>query len=288
MMNSNILEYKWWDNPGEPPVNLKTKKQLAEIGLRPLAAVGIIHTQKYDVLLYDIQDSASVTPKREVSARQLESLAKGRKITQRRAAYKRWDREFGELVRDRNEAIKWAQKVLEEADQYIILDTETTGLFEAELVQIGIIDLQKNAILDSLIKPTISIPQEVIEIHGITDIMVIDAPSFPEIYHKIAEAVKSKKVLIYNANFDISILQYCCQLHDLSLKFESECLMNYYAQYYGEYSKYYESYRWQPLNGTHNAIGDCLSALECLREMASTKTISLKESFEAAYPEFMG
>jgi len=44
-------EYKWWGKPGEPPQNLKTKKQLAELGLSPLKAVGIIRAQKYDVLL---------------------------------------------------------------------------------------------------------------------------------------------------------------------------------------------------------------------------------------------
>ncbi|MCY7337285.1 MAG: hypothetical protein LH613_13905 [Chamaesiphon sp.] len=44
---------------------------------------------------------------------------------------------IGEIVRDRNEAIEWAQKVLQEPDKYLILDPETTGLFDAELDQIG-------------------------------------------------------------------------------------------------------------------------------------------------------
>jgi DNA polymerase-3 subunit epsilon len=39
-------EYKWWGRQGQPPPNLKTKKQLAELGLAPLKPVGIIKTLK--------------------------------------------------------------------------------------------------------------------------------------------------------------------------------------------------------------------------------------------------
>jgi hypothetical protein len=33
-----MKEYQWWGNENEPPEYLKTKKQLAEIGLVPVNA----------------------------------------------------------------------------------------------------------------------------------------------------------------------------------------------------------------------------------------------------------
>lgn len=57
-------------NPANPPQNLKTKKQLAELGLSPLKAVGIIRAQKYDVLLYDPDNPESCRPKRKPTEKQ--------------------------------------------------------------------------------------------------------------------------------------------------------------------------------------------------------------------------
>jgi DNA polymerase III subunit epsilon len=106
--------------------------------------------------------------------------------------------------------------------------------------------------------------------------MVKNAPTFPELYSQIIESLKDKKVIIYNADFDISILNYCCKLHELKLlglRKRSDCLMEWYAQFYGDWSDYYKSYKWQPLGGNHSAIGDCLAALEVLKEMANSKII---------------
>ena len=70
MAMDKLDEYKWWGKPGEPPQNLKTKKQLAELGLSPLKAVGIIRAQKYDVLLYDPDNPESCRPKRKPTEKQ--------------------------------------------------------------------------------------------------------------------------------------------------------------------------------------------------------------------------
>lgn len=74
MAMDKLDEYKWWGKPGEPPQNLKTKKQLAELGLSPAKAVGIIRAQKYDVLLYDPDNPESCRPKRKPTEKQLETL----------------------------------------------------------------------------------------------------------------------------------------------------------------------------------------------------------------------
>ncbi|MDB9514797.1 3'-5' exonuclease [Kamptonema animale CS-326] len=277
--NNELKEYKWWGSPGEPPPQLKTKKQLAEMGLRPIKAVGRIETRKYDLLLYDPTNSESVGLKRKASDKQKEALEKGRKAQR----YKAWYREIGWMYEDRNDAIKWA-KSLASKDNFLILDTETTEFFMSQIVQIGIIDMNGQIILDSLVKPTIQISSEAIAIHGITNDMVANAPSFPDIYPQIQTALEGKQVITYNAAFDRKILNYCCELHglkSLGLSKRSHCAMEWYAEYFGQWSPYYKSYKWQPLQGgNHTAIGDCLACLSLINEMASEDVKPVKEIFD--------
>lgn len=274
--------YKWWGNKNEPPPHLKTRKQLAEIGMKPVKPVGVIRLQEYELYLYDPNDSESATPKKKASAVQLEALAKGREIQKLNRQRSEWYSRIGRFLEDKNSAIEWARKQLKKR-KWVILDTETTGLNDAEIVQIGIIDREGKTVFDSLIKPTIAIPKEVIAIHSITNEAVANAPIFPEIYPQIVEALQKKQVLIYNANFDISILNYCCKLHKLPLlrlDKRCDCVMEWYAQYCGEWSEYYGSYKWQPLNGKHNVIDDCLATLNLIQAMAYDETIDLEASFQ--------
>jgi DNA polymerase III subunit epsilon len=284
--NNKIKEYSWWGENNEPPIHLKTKKQLSEIGLNPKNPVGVIYTRKYDLYLYDPNNPDSAVPKKKASIAQLKALEKGREIQRKKAYRHDWYEDRGRHIKAKNRAIKWAKEVLKCKDDWVILDTETTGLYDAEIVQIGICDLDGKIVLDSLIKPTIPIPPEVIHIHRITDEMVKNAPIFRQQYSQIIESLKDKKVIIYNADFDISILNYCCKLHELKLlglREKSTCLMEWYAEFCGDWSDYYKSYKWQPLHGNHSAVGDCLAALEVLKEMANSKIIDIDKSFESSW-----
>ena len=169
---------------------------------------------------------------------------------------------------DRVRVVKWARKQLTR-DNWAILDTETTGLYNAEIVEIAIIDNTGKPLLNTLIKPTIGIPVKASSIHGITDDMVCAAKTFPEIYPQIVEISRSNQILIYNANFDMGILDYCCKLHNLpKLKFNFTCLMLIAAEWYGDWSYYHKSYRYPRLpNGNHKALGDCLAGLELIKRM---------------------
>lgn len=264
-------EYQWWGCENAPPENLKTKKQLAELGLSPLKACGFISTQKYDLLLYDINNPECCRPKRKCTEKQLAILAANREKARIKREYEEWYEEVGFIEYDRTSAVRWAREQLA-AHDWVILDTETTGLHNAEIVEIAIVNHRSEVLLNTLLKPTIAIPAEVTEIHGITDEMVAEAPTFPDIYLQIKEILKGKRVLIYNAEFDIKILNYCCELHDLpilKLKARSECIMEWHAQWAGDWSYYHESYTWHPLCGGHRALGDCLAALERIKKIAA-------------------
>lgn len=287
-MSSVLPEYCWWgfDKEREPPAHLKTKKQLAEIGLKPVKPVGVIHTPKYDLFLYNPRSKKSVAAKKPATPAQLAALAKGRATAKRNRFRRRWYTNQGERYRDYNSAIAKARKILAQKSQYVILDTETTGLGCDEVVQMGVINLEGAILLNSLVQPTISIPQEVIAIHGITDAMVNLAPTFPEIYPQLVKVLEGKQVLIYNADFDINILGYCCGLHQLKklgLKKRSTCLMLLYSEYVGDWNYYYQDYTWVPLGGNHDAVGDCLATLGVLQKMAESELVNIKEKFNQAW-----
>lgn len=170
---------------------------------------------------------------------------------------------------DKQEVIAWAQNVLANASNYCILDTETTDL-DGEIIEIAIIDLQENILLNQRIKPLGKMSEGAYNVHGISLEMLANEPSFLDVYPRIQEAVKGKTVLIYNVGFDKARLNDDCYRHKLEpLKFKKECLMLQYAQYYGDWSDYWESYRWQPLDGGHSALSDCQAALFLLRAMAN-------------------
>lgn len=282
--DENIQKYQWWGQKGEPPENLKTKKQLSSMGLRPKKAVGVIHTDEYDCYLYDPDDPESSVPKRKASAAQLAALEKGRRIVKAKSDYNRWLKIEGDLEFDRIQAVQWARKVLANKEGYswAILDTETTGLSCAEIVEVTIIDIEGNPLINTLVKPKIPIPIEAINIHGITNEMVENAPTFPDIYADLSTICKENKLLIYNADFDVSILHYCCEIYSLPiLKYNLiQCLMEWYAQWFGDWNSYYKSYKWQPLCGGHRALSDCQAALALLKEMA-------QDSDQIRYPDWV-
>jgi DNA polymerase III subunit epsilon len=284
-MTKNLTCYSWWGGDNDPPPNFKTKNQLAEVNLRGVKAVGRIETKRYTVLLFDSDDRTSVAPKRQATQKQLEALAKNRDIARAKRLERDWYKYNGEPLADRNYAIEWARSVFTQIDNWVILDTETTGLDAAQIVQIGILNLRGEVILDSLVKPTIPIPIEVSNIHGITDMMLVDAPDFATIYPQIKSVLSDKKIAIYNKSFDLNVLENCCRINNCEpikgIKNNTDCVMEWYSQYIGDWSEYYQSYRWQSLPGSdHSAIGDCRATLAVVYAMATAEIVDKATALE--------
>lgn len=279
-----MQQYSWWGGENPPPPNLKTKKQLSALGLAAKTPVAVIPTKKYgDIGLYDPENPNSVKPKRKPSPKQLEALAKARENQAREREYREWYTAWGFINCDETDAILWAREMLEK--DFCILDTETTGL-DGQIVELAVVDKNGNALIDTLIKPTEPIPQDAIAIHGITNEMVATAPILPEIWGEFQEAIANKYVLAYNLSFDLSVIRRS-RLHyglpKAGIRSEyRDCLMNWYAQFYGDWSHKYGSYKWKPLNGGHRALGDCLAALDLLKEMAEAD-----EFFPCPVPELL-
>lgn len=182
----------------------------------------------------------------------------------------------------RTAAAQWAKGVLADPAA-IILDTETTGLnYQARMVQFAAIDTGGNTLLDTLINPGISIPADATRIHGITNADVYSAPTLPVILPAINQILtRASRVIVYNADYDRRIIwqHVAAYVPGVANRLDSlywECAMYQYAGFVGEWDEYHGNYRWQKLPAApgvqaHNALGDCLSTLAIIREMAAAE-----------------
>ena len=95
----------------------------------------------------------------------------------------------------------------------IVLDTETTGLSIKDghrIVEIGCIEL-KNQIptkkfFHCLLNPERKVSEEALKIHGYSDELLSDKKKFSEIVKNFLEFINNKKLIIHNADFDLSHL----------------------------------------------------------------------------------
>lgn len=175
------------------------------------------------------------------------------------------------LEEDKKSACKWAYELLHQRTDWCVLDTETTNL-DGIAVEISAIAPDGTVLFDSLINPDgAPIHAKARAAHKITDEELASAPKLPAIWPQLIEARSPYKTIItYNAVFDKNILTRHAQRYKLPVLAHTwECAMVAYASFYGDWSDWHESYRWQPLNGGHRALGDAQAALKRIHEMAS-------------------
>ena len=95
----------------------------------------------------------------------------------------------------------------------IVLDTETTGISVKEghrIVEIGCIELE-NLIptkkkFHYFLNPERKVSEKALEVHGYTDEFLSDKKKFSEIQDEFLNFIRGKRLIIHNAEFDISHL----------------------------------------------------------------------------------
>lgn len=199
---------------------------------------------------------------------------------------------------------QWARDVLADPTA-VIFDAETTGLHgTARIVDVAVITtMTGETLMDTLINPGEPIPPEATEIHGITDAMVADAPSFADIADELAAILAGRRVLIWNSEYDTGRIRHELKSHHLNqaaaaagmpdgaaippgelrdqltaaafaharewlANVATECAMIQYSDWFGEWSDYWGGYSYQKLRGDHRAGGDCRKVRVRLTEMA--------------------
>jgi DNA polymerase III subunit epsilon len=184
----------------------------------------------------------------------------------------------------RQEAINLARA--EVARMPVYLDTETTGLAATDqIVEICVLNHDGQVLVDSLVKPLGRIPVSAASIHGITDDMVKDAPTWAELWPAVESILSAQRIAIYNSEFDIRLMQQSHRRHGIKWRVPATqflCIMQLYARYFGQWDSRRASYRWHSLESAgrqcrialpnaHRARPDAVLARALMRYMAESR-----------------
>jgi DNA polymerase III subunit epsilon len=174
----------------------------------------------------------------------------------------------------RTEAIEWARRLLANPPDWVILDTETTGLgLIDEVIQVAALAPDGSALFDSLVMPTRTEPiaREATAVHGLTLEMLAGAPTYPALAPRLEAAVGARRVIAYNAEYDQRLLNQTAVMSGARApKWNWDCAMIQYSRFVGEWDSRRNDYRYQRLpSGDHSALGDCRATLRLIEQMAA-------------------
>lgn len=96
-------------------------------------------------------------------------------------------------------------------DSYVAFDIETTGFgpVSDKIIEIGAVKIAEGKIVDefsAMINPEIPIPYRIVELTGITDDMVKDAPLIDKVLPEFLDFVEGSALIAHNASFDVGFI----------------------------------------------------------------------------------
>ena len=181
----------------------------------------------------------------------------------------------------RQQTMRIASQMLELNPIYV--DTETTGFDPNDVVvEVAVLDSDGSIIYQSLVKPNRSIPPQASAVHGITDITVVQAPTWNKVWPEVVRAVEGRVAAFYNAQFDLRMLRQSCGLNGIPWEYpfvDDFCVVELFARYYGDWDPRRNQFRWKPLAfagnffhlpepNSHRAKDDALLTKLVLEKMA--------------------
>jgi len=163
-----------------------------------------------------------------------------------------------------------------------IWDSETTGLAvdADEIVSFAAVDWAGTRIGDENLFIQPRHPERLLsrnngvsayDIHGIHPDQLTDQPPFKTAYLAIYDALCHTHWVVWNADYDVALLDNLCLRHQLPLipRLSVTCAMKLLAPWLGRWNPKYGSFRWTKLTDAahlynidsgraHNAYGDCI------------------------------
>ena len=110
--------------------------------------------------------------------------------------------------------------------EYVAFDLETTGLSSQkdEIIEIGAVRMQGGKELErfqTFVNPRRRLEQKIVELTGITDAMLADAPNIETVLPEFLEFVGDRVLVAHNADFDTGFIREACRKQGLSYGFTS-------------------------------------------------------------------
>lgn len=168
--------------------------------------------------------------------------------------------------------------------EFVVLDTETTGIKNAQIVQIAIVNAFGKVLIDTLVKPATPIPNDAVKIHGISDKTVASAPNWFDVAPAVFDILHGRDVIIYNAAYDVEAMTFsdtCWGMFESKWteRMRVHCAMLHFASFRGIWNMNRGSYRWHKLQDAchymnlhasdwHSALGDCDATRRLVLAMA--------------------
>lgn len=178
---------------------------------------------------------------------------------------------------------EWARSVLADP-RAVIFDSETTGLKDPYFVEVAVVEVTTGDVLfQTRLNPEASIERDATEVHGMRRRELQGEPLFTQIMPKFAAALEGRRVVVYNADYDLSVMknELWRAKEDRSTEWKrllvdaavlqsltAECAMLQHSAWSGRFSSYRADFIWQKLHGDHSAVGDCRTVIERLEAMA--------------------
>lgn len=162
-------------------------------------------------------------------------------------------------------------------EDVLILDTETTGMGAAEVIEVSVIDTRGEVLVDTLVRPrTRQMNPYAQRVHGIDFGMLADAPTWPEVLPGLAAHLDRSTVLAWNATFDRRMLEQTSAAWELDHpRVLFVCAMRLYAKSKGIKPRALhkvlvdlELTHLTRVHASHRALGDVHFVLKILRKVA--------------------
>ncbi|MBS6063424.1 MAG: PolC-type DNA polymerase III [Peptostreptococcaceae bacterium] len=129
------------------------------------------------------------------------------------------------MVDDAEQHIR-TSKIAEFYDTYVVFDIETTGFsnINDKITEIGAVKISDGKIIDTysqLINPGIPIPEKIVELTGISDVLVADKPSIEEVLPTFLEFCKGSILVAHNSEFDTGFIRQNSKNQNLDYNFDA-------------------------------------------------------------------
>lgn len=154
--------------------------------------------------------------------------------------------------------------------EYVILDTETTGIeYDDEVIQLTCLDVAGNVLYDGYFNPTKTSHWAAAKKHKLSKYFLAKQPEWRDEWSKISSLLQGKTILAHNSDFDQRLIQQTCQRYELepNLDLTFICTMPFVKALTGENAL---EKALNALNYTtgdanlHNARTDCFMLLKVL------------------------
>ena len=97
-------------------------------------------------------------------------------------------------------------------DSFVVFDIETTGFSQSNdrIIEIGAVKVVHGEIVDkysSFVNPEVPIPYKIEQLTGISDSMVMDAPTIESVLPEFLSFCQGSSLVAHNASFDVGFIQ---------------------------------------------------------------------------------